>query len=816
MMNKQQTRICIWAIILIAMLSLCWVSIEKKLSKSKSNIDATIVDEFFNVLQNVHLVSINDSPDRSIIKGFLELQNTASELDQTAWVVELAAQNCGKYFIQLWNALNRNGQSKDLVFILKKFPFSNLIFPQTIEVEKFELKHSISFDEWVSWIQRKSKQGWSVTNSEWRHIEFEPSAKSDSPGGTSRFEFRLNIIQNSNLSSDSNTYPRRISVHGFFKVNWELNPSSLPTEIIPSSIKIENWTLVDSDSYPEIRSFSLTQDLKVGTDSKTERWAYADPLIAIDIDNDKDIDLLLPGANHFWENNSLGKFNLRSLFNHPLGFLYSAVVEDWNRDGNWDLFAANLDGVWLFEGSGAGQFTSRPRLLWKAPETLQNPYCLTVGDFNQDGNLDLWLGQYKLPFVGGQMPTPWYDANDGFPCFVLAGTKSGTLTDITSQIDELHPFRFRRYYSGSWIDLDSDGDLDLCLVSDFAGAEWWENLGPSTSFTLKKRPLDFWQGFGMGQFFGDFNKDGNLDWWVTGMHSPTADRLSHLKLHASDSPETELERRKQMSYGSRLFLQQNQGSFIQPDWMKLVARNGWAWGIAPLDLDNDGDLDFYVTNGHKSGPSVRDFDSEFWTHDIYLADSTSNPAVELYQYVVGRDRFGSKGWSYGGYDLNRLWKQSGTEAVKDLAFLYNLADGTDSRNVVSGDWNSDGWLDLAYVTETIWPKKEVRLKIFTHPGVTTNKRERANSWIGFHLQPGNTANWVGARLEAHFKDSGIQPMKRWVTGGDSFRSQSQISVHFGFGDRQIDELSHFEAHLGAGKIAVKRKFQLNHWNSWKP
>mgnify|MGYP003336824970 CR=1 FL=1 len=74
-------------------------------------------------------------------------------------------------------------------------------------------------------------------------------------------------------------------------------------------------------------------------------------------------------------------------------------------------------------------------------------------------------GQYKLPYVAGQMPTPYYDANDGFPGYLLRNDGHGNFTDATAA-SGLASKRFRRSYSASFVDLDEDGDVDLVVVSD--------------------------------------------------------------------------------------------------------------------------------------------------------------------------------------------------------------------------------------------------------------------------------------------------------------------------------------------------------------
>ena len=60
------------------------------------------------------------------------------------------------------------------------------------------------------------------------------------------------------------------------------------------------------------------------------------------------------------------------------------------------------------------------------------------------------LGQHH---VGGTMPTPFYDANDGFPDSLLRNDGGGRFTDITAEAG-LAAKRDRRTFGASLIDLD--------------------------------------------------------------------------------------------------------------------------------------------------------------------------------------------------------------------------------------------------------------------------------------------------------------------------------------------------------------------------
>ena len=68
--------------------------------------------------------------------------------------------------------------------------------------------------------------------------------------------------------------------------------------------------------------------------------------------------------------------------------------------------------------------------------------------------------------------------------------------------------RHRRTYSNSLVDLDDDGDLDLLVVSDFAGIDLYENDGHGRFTDITDRKIAQPHFFGMAHTFGDYDRDG--------------------------------------------------------------------------------------------------------------------------------------------------------------------------------------------------------------------------------------------------------------------------------------------------------------------
>jgi hypothetical protein len=408
---------------------------------------------------------------------------------------------------------------------------------------------------------------------------------------------------------------------------------------------------------------------------------------------------------------------------------------------------------------------------------LPNAFVLTAGDVDGDGALDVWLGQYKLPYVAGQMPTPYYNANDGFPSFLLLNDGHGNFRDATAEA-ALDKKRFRRTYSASFVDLDNDGDLDLLVVSDFAGVDLYYNDGHGHFTDVTESALEDSHAFGMAHTFGDFDLDGQLDFLVIGMNSYTAGRLDQLQLGPAGFPDYHVMRPK-MAYGNRLFVQHD-SAWRQTALSDQVARSGWSWGVASLDFDNDGAVDLYIANGHKSRQSVRDYDTQFWKHDIYVARSTHDPALDIY-FRSTADRLYGAGMSYGGNEKNRLFLNQGGTSFLEVGFLAGVAMPEDCRDVVADDLDGDGKLDLIVTTLEEWPRSRQTLHVFH------NRLADGGHWIAFNLRettPGYSP--VGARIT--LKTVGRSAVQAIVTG-DSYRSQHASSVHFGLGaEDQIEQV----------------------------
>src|SRR5688500_2201340 len=390
--------------------------------------------------------------------------------------------------------------------------------------------------------------------------------------------------------------------------------------------------------------------------------------------------------------------------------IWDGLFADIDGDGVADFLYVESEGMLLLKGSPGGRFETPPRTL--IPNDFFGARAVTCGDIDNDGDLDVFVGQYKLPYTGGSMPTPYYDANDGYSSYLYVNGGAGDLREVTVAAG-LGAKRFRRVYSASFVDLNADGALDLLVTSDFAGVDIYQNDGRGqftdvTSTWLEERHL-----FGMGHTFGDFNNDGRLDFYVTGMTSPTAERLEHLGL---GRPGGKLDgaMRARMIQGSRLYLRKENGGFREEGASKNVERTGWSWGASGADFDNDGWLDVYVANGMDSMEKVLDCVGEIWLRDVYVGDSRVREEGNMYfgMKMMGRRRTCE---SIVRFEKNRLLlNQNATQeggGFLNVAHLFGVALENDCRNLVAADLDGDGRNDLAMISQHAVSGNE-KLRVF--------------------------------------------------------------------------------------------------------
>jgi len=691
--------------------------------------------------------------------------------DQTTWKPEVEAQAYERVFLSMWDELRANKHSFSVFdhVHLNQITLEPPIAERSLDWDILETTYGndpvtnagekkLSHEQFANWLASLQRAGYKLHESEWHHSEFHP-ANADGPA-SSLVSFLLHV-----------TGPEsRMAFRGKLQVRWTAD-SSTKSPVIDSIrvIKLKRW---------QRKGGTVFEPLSIDPPGKA-RPARAQPLIVYDLDGDGLSEVILGESNVIYRNLGDGKFSKEQFLKSFVGTLACGIVADFDRDGRPDYVCVGRDyHLYRYEADDQGRFEKKSELACDI--RFDRPQVLSAGDVDGDGDLDLWFGQYMPPYIMGQMPTPYYDANDGFPDYLLINDGTGKFTDGTVQAGLSAKSR-RRTYAGSLVDLNDDGHLDLIVVSDFSGIDIYYNDGTGRFTEVTDDVVPERHTFGMGYSLADYNADGKLDLYVIGMSSTTARRLSKLGLGLEGQQNLQ-EMRPVMGYGNRMYLNAGQGRFTIPAFNDQVARTGWSWGCSSFDFDNDGDRDIYVSNGHRSGESCQDYCTTFWRHDIYLKTKGFDKDLREMFNVVNDDLNSGK-ISWNGYEHNKLLMNQGGASFVDVAWLMGVAFESDSRAVVTDDLDGDGRVDLLvteYQTRDNWDS--YRLKVLL------NKMETDNHWIGVRLHDSaEGGSTIGALVTAKVGDRTL--VGRVVTG-DSFTSQHAPVVHFGLGNaEQVESLT---------------------------
>lgn len=411
-----------------------------------------------------------------------------------------------------------------------------------------------------------------------------------------------------------------------------------------------------------------------------------------------------------------------------LGWGMCAVFGDINNDGWLDLFVGNYGANHLYVNLGDGTFKNHTN----AAGLEHDGYAAAAvfGDVDLDGDLDLFVGNYVA--FDPEQHSELRDSYHGLEVMngplglnhqndlIYLNNGDGTFHDA-SEKSEINVSEGRAM-GAVFFDVEPDGDLDLYVANDSSYNHLLINDGKGVfedqSFVSGTAVNESGrEGASMGVAAGDYDNDGLVDLYVTA-YEQEADVLYHNK-------------------NENLF----QDISAQ---MQLKTPSYWltTWGTGFCDFDADGWLDIYTVNGHTY-PQVEELEN----------DRTYAQGISFYKNQKGK-----------AFDVEKVSFNS----FKTLA----------GRGSAILDYDNDGDMDIVINC------------IDDHPRLLENRTTQGN-WLKVKLE-GTSAQTFGVRVVVR---SGDLEFTRFIDGGSSYLSQNSHILHFGLGTiDKIDELKIYWMH----------------------
>lgn len=525
-----------------------------------------------------------------------------------------------------------------------------------------------------------------------------------------------------------------------------------------------------------------------------------------DIDNDGFDDLYIcqPAGlpNRLYRNRGDGTFEDITQ-GSGLGILENsacALFADIDNNGRQDLVIVRTNGPLLFVNQGGGKFRQQPDAFRFANPPQGTFTGAAIADYDRDGWLDIYFCLYAYYQGTNQYkyPSPYYNAENGPPNFLMQNSRDGTFRDVTAE-SGLNQNNTRYSFCCGWADYDGNGWPDLYVVNDFGRKNLYRNNGDGTFTDVAAQSGVEDTGAGMSVCWVDHDNDGADDLYIANMWTAAGQRISEQQPFQKESSAKVRAMYQKHAMGNSL-LRNNGGIFRDVTAAAGVGNGRWAWCSDAWDFDHDGFQDLYITNGMVSGPSPEgtatvDLNSFFWRQVV--ANSPEGKATS-HTYEDGWNAINElirSDSTWSGRERNVVYANNRDGTFSDVSGAVGLDYIEDGRAFALADFDHDGRL-------------EVFLKNRNGPQIRVLKNviHKLPPSIAFRLR-GVTSNRdaIGAAVTIE-TDAGHQT--RMLQAGSGFLSQHSKEVLFGLGEAK--EVLRVSIRWPNGLIQHLGQLPLNH------
>ena len=548
---------------------------------------------------------------------------------------------------------------------------------------------------------------------------------------------------------------------------------------------------------------------------KAVHYDHGNGIAVADVDSDGLYDIYFTsqsGSNELWRNLGNGRFENvtdRAGLNIADRIGVSASFGDIDNDGDPDLYVTNVrTGNRLFENDGSGRFTDITDR--SGTGIAAHSSGSTFLDYDRDGLLDLYVsnvGVYTTDVISdvsfysdqGQVVTDeqyYVGFKDAFAghlksertenSVLFRNTGDNRFEDVTKAV-ELN--------DSSWsgdaviIDGNDDGWPDLYVINMQGNDEYYENVD-GRKFVRRSRelfPKTSWGSMGVASF--DFENDGDMDIYVTDMHSDMAanqEVTREKEKMETRYPESFLQTGGNSIFGNAFFRNDGNGQYTEVS-EEIGAENYWPWGLSTGDVNSDGYEDVFIA-------SSMNYPFRYAVNSLLLNDQGRGFLDSEYVLGVEPRKYGITAVPW--FELNCSGRDAGSNLCGETRGRRVIWSALGSRSSVIFDLDQDGDQDI------------VTLEFNQPPLVLISNLSEKKNLNYLHVKlTGTQSNrgGIGATVRVYAGDDVYTKMNHGKSG---YLSQSLYPLYFGLGDHR--EVQKIEVRWPSGSTqVVERNIELN-------
>jgi len=372
-----------------------------------------------------------------------------------------------------------------------------------------------------------------------------------------------------------------------------------------------------------------------------------------------------------------------------------ALFADFENKGLQDLLVVCGSGPMLFLNQGNGKFALKDDafVFSRLPEGTFTHAA--IADYDLDGHLDIYfcVYSYYLGLDQYHYPTPYFDARNGPPNFLMHNGGNATFQDRTEAAG-LNVDNNRYSFACAWGDYNADGLPDLYVANDFGRSNLYRNDGDGKFTAVSGEAAIEDAGAGMSACWFDFDNDGRQGIYVANMWSAAGIRVSEQKQFQEKHPEDIRALFRQHAGGNALYRNQGNGKFENVAAPSGVEMGRWAWCSDSWDFDHDGYSDLHIANGYISGPDQRDVASFFWRQVVAKSPATALPSLPYERGWSAINELIRSDSTWSGYERNVLYLNNHDGTFSEVSGVVGLDLPDDSRSFALADLDRDGRLEV--------------------------------------------------------------------------------------------------------------------------